>query len=320
MRSGAQTLMLLASPINCLILQALDEGPKPQTELRRAAGSPAQTTLRAQLKKLCALGAIERKRRNRFPGAIEHELTGAGRDLLSVAGVLGQWLQNAPEGPLLLASPEAKAAIKALVEGWSTAILRVLAARPLTLTELDGIITSLNYPSLERRLTAMKLAGQVEQVRGNGRGTPYRVTEWTRQGVGPLVAAAHWERQHLAKETSPVTKLDVEGGFLLALPLLQLPSDISGGCRLAVDVANGQKHSLAGVLAKVETGRVASCTTRLDGHPEAWTSGSATAWLAALIECDTDGLEIGGDGRLANFVLDALHESLFGLHAKPQPH
>lgn len=313
MRSGAQTLSLLASPINVHILQALAEGTQRQVGLRRAAGSPAQTTLRAQLKKLCAVGTIERQRRNRLPGVVEHKLTDAGRDLLAVAEVLGSWLQSAPGGPAALGSSEARAAVKALVEGWSTAMLRVLAAKPLTLTELDRIITSINYPSLERRLTAMKLAGQVEQIPGNGRGTPYVVTEWARQAVAPLTAAARWERRHLAEETAPISKLDVEGTFLLALPLLRLPKRLSGACRLAVGIANGQKHGLAGVLVQVDDGRVASCTTHLDGRPEAWASGSATAWLAALMERDTDQLEIGGDNRLALSLLKGLHDSLFEL-------
>jgi len=114
-----QTLTLLASPISCAVLQALADGPKKQTELRRAAGSPAQTTLRAQLRKLSDAGAIERRRRNAFPGVIEHVLTDAGRDLIEVAEALQGWLGRAPQGPLELGSPDAKAAINALIDGWS---------------------------------------------------------------------------------------------------------------------------------------------------------------------------------------------------------
>jgi DNA-binding HxlR family transcriptional regulator len=308
---------LLALPINCLILRSLGEGPKQQTELRRAAGSPAQTTLRAQLKKLCAIGAVERQRRNSFPGSIEHELTGAGLDLLTVADAVERWLESAPDGPVEFGSSEAKAAIKALVEGWSTAMLRVLAAKPLTLTELDGVIVSLNYPSLERRLTAMKLAGQVEQAPGNGRGTRYRVSEWTCRAVAPLTAAARWERRHLSEATPPVGKLDAEGIFLLALPLLRLPSELSGTCRLAVGIKNGGGERLVGVLVAIEDGNVVSFSTRLDGRPQAWASGSSSTWLNALVERDTDKLEVGGDGRLARSLLDSLHEFMTGTRTVP---
>ncbi|HXS47363.1 MAG TPA: winged helix-turn-helix transcriptional regulator, partial [Solirubrobacterales bacterium] len=141
-RSGAQTLALLASPLNILILRALSEGPKRQTELRRVAGAPAQTTLRAHLQGLSEIDAIVKSRRNRFPGVLEFELTEAGRDLLSVTTALGRWLRCAPEGPLELGSDAAKAAVKALADGWSTTMLRALAAGPLSLTELDHIIGS----------------------------------------------------------------------------------------------------------------------------------------------------------------------------------
>lgn len=310
-RSGAQTLVLLATPLNCLILQALSEGPRQQAELRRAAGSPAATTLRAQLKRLAEIGAIEKHRRNRFPGVLEHELTTAGRDLLFVAATLERWLGAAPKSPLPLGSSAAKAAIKALTEGWSTTMLRALAAGPLSLTELDGVIGSLSYPSLERRLGAMRLAGQVEPQRGDGRSTPYAVTEWLRHGVAPIAAAARWERRHLASTTAPVGRLDVEAAFLLAVPLLQLPAELSGSCRMAAELSNGRKRRLAGVMVEVEQGSIASSTTHLHGKPDAWALGSAVAWLDTVIEDDASRLGLGGDCDLARALLSGLHGVLF---------
>jgi DNA-binding HxlR family transcriptional regulator len=311
-RSGAQTLILLAVPLNLSILNALADGPKQQTELRRGAGSPAQTTLRAHLKRLDSFGIIAKQRRNRFPGVLEFELTETGRGLLDVASALEAWLKNAPDEPLSLGSGGAKAAIKALAEGWSTTVLRALAAGPRSLTELDSVISAFNYPSLERRLSAMRLAGLIEAQPGNGRGTPYAVTAWLRKGIAPLAAAARWERRHLPTATAPITQIDAETTFLLTIPLLELPADVSGSCRLAVEIQNGKKHGLAGVLVDVRGGRVASCGTRLQGYPDAWTSGSTSAWLAALVDADTDRLELGGEGQLAHQLLDGLHRVLFG--------
>lgn len=312
-RSGAQTLALLASPLNIFILSALADGPKRQMELRRAAGSPAQTTLRAHLRALSDVGAIAKNRRNRFPGVLELELTGAGHDLLAVTVALERWLRSAPEGMLTLGTNQAKAAVKALADGWSTTIVRALAAGPLSLTELDHIIGTLSYPSLERRLGAMRLVDQIEARPGNGKGTPYAVTGWLRQGVAPLAAATRWERRHLAENSPPLTQIDTEAAFLLAAPLLRLPGDLSGSCRMAMEIPNGRGRNLAGVMIEVRTGRVASCATRLQGSPDAWASGPTWAWLTALIEGDTDSLELGGDGRLARVFLDGLHEALFGV-------
>ncbi len=318
MRSGAQTLTLLATPLNCLILRALAEEPKEQGELRRAAGSPAQSTLRAQLRKVAAIGAIAKHRRNRFPGILEYELTASGHDLLIVAAVLEQWLGGAPDGPLHLGSNSAKAAIKALADGWSTTMLRALAAGPLSLTELDRVIGSLSYPSLERRLSAMRLAGQLESSPGNGRGTPYAVTDWLREGMAPIAAAARWERRHLPEATAPIARIDAEAAFLLSMQLLRLPAELSGTCRMAVEIPNGKVRRLAGVMVEVEDGELTSCATQLRGSPDAWALGSPAAWLNAVIEHDSDRLELGGNYHLARSLLDGLHAALFEVRVKPR--
>jgi DNA-binding HxlR family transcriptional regulator len=311
--------VLLATPLNVLILQALADGPKQQSELRRRAGSPAQTTLRAQLKRLIAIGAIEKHRRNRFPGVLEYELTACGQELLFVCETLEDWLGNAPDGSLTLGTGAAKAAIKALAEAWSSTMLRALAARPFSLTELDDMIGSLSYPSLERRLAALRLAGQVEARRGNGTGTPYGVTAWLRQGVAPLAAAARWERRHLPQDTSPISRLDTEAFFLLAVPLLQPPQELSGSCRMAAELPDGGQGHLAGVIVELESdGGEIGCTTQLKSHADAWAVGSSAAWLNAVIEHDVDSLELGGDCQLARALIEGLHEALFRVPVRPR--
>ncbi len=314
-RSGAQTLSLLAAPLNVLILQALADGPQRQAELRQVAGSPAQTTLRAQLKRLVEIGALEKHRRNRFPGVLEYELTAPGRELLFVAATLERWLDRAPREPLPIGDNAAKAAIKALAEGWSTTMLRALAAGPISLTELDRLIGSLSYPSLERRLSAMRLAGLIERRVGNGRGTPYAVTGWLRRSVAPIAAAIRWERRHAQGAMAPIGRIDVETAFLLAMPLLRLPRGVSGSCRMAAEVANGEK-GLAGVTVEVRETRIASCATQLKGSAEAWVLGSFSAWLAAMIDQDPAQLELGGDGSLARALIKGLHGELFSVPKK----
>jgi DNA-binding HxlR family transcriptional regulator len=311
--------MLLAPPLNVVILRALAEGSKPQAELQREAGLPPQTTLRAQLKRLVAVGAVEKRRRDRFPGVLEYELTASGEELLFAAGVLERWLGSAPGGPLLLGDNAAKAAIKALAEGWSTTMLRALAAGALSLTELDRIIASLSYPSLERRLSAMRLAGLVEPRPGNGRGTPYAVTEWARGGVAPLATAARWEQRHMAAAAAPIARLDVEAAFLLTAPLLTLPADLSGACRMAAEMPNGKARRLAGVTIAVERGSVVSCATDLSTGADAWALGVPTAWLSAVVEQDAERLELGGDRRLARLLVESLHGALFDARPERRP-
>jgi hypothetical protein len=78
-----------------------------------------------------------------------------------------------------------------------------------------------------------------------------------------------------------------------------------------VEVPGSDGRRLAGVVVGVENGRIASCTSRLQGTPDAWALGSATAWLEAIVDADTDRIEPGGDGRLARTLLDCLHRALF---------
>jgi DNA-binding HxlR family transcriptional regulator len=303
---------LLSTPINVYVLQALADGPRSLVDLRREAGSPPQTTMRGHLRTLAQTNVLVRRRRNDFPGSLDFELTPVGQELWGVAQVVNAWLRSGPEEPMRLGSGSARSAVKALVEGWGTSMVRALAARPLSLTELNGLISGLSYPSLERRLGAMRLAGLIERIPGQGRGTPYTVTGWMRHAIAPLSVAARWERLHVAAETVPIKRLDAEAAFLLAIPLLQLAPDLSGSCRLAVEVASaGGGERLAGVLVGVEEGRIVSCVASVRGHADAWASGSTQSWLRAVIEQDTALLEIGGDSTLAQSLLEGLHDTLF---------
>lgn len=311
-RAGTHALSLLANPLNVHVLTALEREPKSLVELRRAVGSPPQTTMRGHLRTLTSLGVLERRRQPEFPGSVDYQLGPAGRDMLAVVRILQGWLASAPDGPLQPGSPAAKSAIKALVEGWSSTIVRAIAARPLSLTDLNRLISSLNYPSLERRLGAMRLAGQLEPSPSAGRSRPYVATDWLRRAVAPLAAAAGWERRHAPAESSPIARLDIESAFLLILPMVQLDEDYSGTCRLAVETRSAEGDALIGVMARVETGRVVSCVARLSGSADSWVAGSTRAWMGAALRGESDLLEIGGDADLAHALIRGLARTLLG--------
>jgi DNA-binding HxlR family transcriptional regulator len=309
LRVGGKALSLLSVPLNVHILRALEEGPLTATELRRAAGSPPQTTLRLYVRGLVDIGALERRRGSGFSATVEHELAPPGRDLLAVAEVLQRWLGACPEGPIALGSTAAKSAIKALVEAWSANIVRALAARPLSLTELSRLIPSVNYPALERKLAAMRHAGLAAVCPGGGRGTPYGPSRWLRCSTAPLAAAVAWERHHLGNRAAPIGKVDVESALLLAVPQLRLPEECSGRCRLVVEVRPQGSLELAGVVAELEEGRVTRCASRLEGWADAWISGTSQAWLERLLQDQGSALEVGGDGELAEAILLGLQRT-----------
>lgn len=301
--------MLLAAPLNVEILRQLEQEPRSLQDLRSELGLPPQSTMRLYLRTLSEVGVVERRARSEFPTSVDFEITQAGRALLRVGDALHTWLQAAPAGPKDLGTTAAKSSIKALVEGWSSHIIRILAARPLSLTELDSLIPRISYPSLERRLAAMRECDLVEVQRGPGRLRPYKVTFWLRQAVAPITAAIAWERSHAPELTARVGRLDVEAAFLLSIPLLDLSDEITGKCRLAVEVHDGTSPVFAGVVVCIEEGEVTSCVASLEGEAEAWASGRPLAWLRQM-NLATDGdLELGGDRSLARSVLEALRRT-----------
>jgi DNA-binding HxlR family transcriptional regulator len=305
-RAGGLSLSLLATPLNVHILQALEREPMPLLALRQAAGAPPQSTMRLYSRTLAELGIIDRQRQPTFPGSAEYQITPTGRDLLKVAGVLESWLSAAPREPIPLGTTASKSATKALVEGWATNIVRAIAAQPLSLTELNKVIPKVSYPSLERRLGAMRLAGLVEPQPSERRGTPYGATDWLRQAVIPMASAAAWERRHRPQGAQPIGRLGVEAVFLLAIPLLEMPEDFSGKFRLAVEIQGGSTPIYAGALVCFEGGVVVSCSSRLQGDADAWISGTPDAWLRRMGGISQGGLEMRGDASSAEALLGAL--------------
>lgn len=310
MGPGATALSALAAPLNLHILEALESGELPLADLSREVGHPPASTMRAYLRSLGELGVVERRREEGFPGSVTYSVTPSGERLLKVRQALQEWLRLAPGRPVTLGSPAAKSTTKALVDGWSSKIVRAIAARPCALTELDRLIPQISYPSLERRLTSMRQVGLLEAHSTGARVTPYKATAWLRHAVRPLTAAIAWERRFAPERTSPLGRVDVEAAFLLAVPLLTLPTEISGTCRLAVEVKNGAAHGYAGVVVTVEQGRPVSCVARLKDQAEAWAAGSPLEWFGWLNGYDGIRLDLGGDTAIAASLAKALHAGL----------
>jgi len=243
----------------------------------------------------------------------EFKITPGGREMLFVAFVAERWLQSAPRGPLRFDGEEAEMAVATLVEGWSSTVMHALAAKPVGLDELDRTIENLSPRALRRHLVAMQSSGQVEARGTAGGGTLYAVTDWLRAGIAPLAAAARLEQRKPVDDLVPIAALDVEAAFLLTLPLLELPSEISGSCRLGVQVRDEGKAMLAGVTALVEEGRVVSCAVGLEGEVDAWATASAADWLDTVIEPDAKRVSTGGNRHLSKALLSALHAKLFGV-------
>lgn len=309
-RAGERALTLLATPLNLLIIRALAEGPMRLAELRRATGLPAQTTLRGHLANLGELGVVRKRPTTQMPYAVENELTDMGRELLGVAERLEAWLAKAPERAVSLEGGAAKGVVKAFVDGWGSTMMRSLAARPMSLTELDRRIPELSYPALERRLASMRMAGLIAAHQSDGAGTPYAVTDWARHGIVPLAAASRCEIAHMRRRAAPVTQLDIEAGFMLAAPLVKLPVDVAGSCQLEVKADPAAPRGRAGVRLTLEQGAVAACDSELLPGPSDYAVGSTSGWFSAIKDGEIDRLRFAGSQKLAERMVSGLHIAL----------
>lgn len=313
-RPGTFALSLLSAPLNVQLLEALERDRKSLRDLRRAAGAPSPTTMRKQLTALSDLEVLIRHQQAEFPGGVEFELGPAGVELLEITRLLQNWLADSPEGPMAIGSTLAKNALKALVEGWNTKIVRALAARPLSLTDLNRLISAFNYPYLERRFSALRLCGLIEPTpveEGRGRGTLYGASRWLQQACGPLMAAAQWERRHAADRIAG-ERFDFEAAFLLGALGRTLSADANGRCRLGVELRNGSgEAALAGVQLQVVEGEIRSCVARPEGNADASASGPSSAWVRTLMSGRPDELYLSGDRHLALEVVESLHRELF---------
>lgn len=309
-RAGERALLLLSTPLNFMVLRALAERPMRLADLRRATGLPAQTTLRGHLASLCEIGVIDKRQTAQMPYAVENELTPMGHDLLGVAHLLENWLARAPDGPVALESGRARGVVKAFVDGWASTMMRGLAARPMSLTELDRGITELSYPALERRLSSMRMAGLIEVRPSAGVGTPYAVTDWARRGIAPLALAAACERTHMRNQAAALDRIDIEAAFLLALPLVGLPADVTGSSQLEVEADSRAVHGQAGVRVTVDHGRVVACDSELGPSPGDYAVGSAAKWFAAVRDGTAGLLRFGGGQGMSQRLVTGLHAAL----------
>lgn len=291
-RTGSRTLEMLASSISGQILRSLDNGPMGLDELGDGLGSTIELS-------------------GRETDRLEARITPTGREMLFVSDILEDWLTQAPSGLLPFGGDGATEAIEALADSWSSTMLHSLAEGPRSLGELGGASEDVGYQWTGRCLDAMRLSGQVEARRSHGDGAAYSVTDWLRHGVAPIVAAARMEHRHLAGSPD-VMPLDVEAAFMLSVPLLRLPVDLSGTCRLALELDGAISEQPAGVMVRVEEGRIVACTPSLQGSPDAGATGDLDTWFDSVIGAEDEDMELGGDNSLARALVYDLHRVLFG--------
>lgn len=315
LRAGGRALLLLADPVSVSILLQLASGPLESTELLDRVDFVSRSTYFERMRDLEELTLIQRTRKGGVPPVAQCRIATPGQRLLPVARRLDAWLADAPGGPLILGEAYATVRVKALAVAWGSTLLRWLAERPRSLTELERLVHIFGYRKLERISRDLVKAGLVERVTISGRSSPYGVTLWGRQTAGLLTAAMRWERHEIAKRSASVTSTEAEGVLLLALPLIELPEDVTGTCALLVDAEDPENESLGGAIVRLLDGRPVAwkAATGIEGEgleleADCWVRGSSLAWLGTHADAPVVTFRKGGKLELGDMVLDALRK------------
>lgn len=311
-RAGSRALSIFTSTLNARVLHAHADRPLRIGELEQQLGWAPQSSLRAAIGKLCDLGALTRHEPGEGSSGAATELTAAGCELLPVAEALEHWLRLSPDGPVPLEDDAAHGIVRTLTAAWDSTVVRALAERPLTLTELSAGISDLNYPALKRRLAKLRSTHLVTPVLTES-GSAYAATDWLRRAVVPLAVAGRWELEHDV-DAEPISRIEVEAAFLLALPLVELSGRSTGACALAVltsDDGASSKQQVAGVAVEVKQGTIVTCRMDTATTQPTWALGTADAWLEAVVDGNPNTLRISGaKPRLARSIVKALHAGL----------
>lgn len=251
---------------------------------------------------------------NDDPDDIETKMqpTPAGREVPLVGAALHRWYERCPSGPIVPGETSGRV-LWALLCGWASTVVHTLAASPRSAAEIHTAIGVLPPEAAEASLGLLAEAGLIRPLPSQAPDEEerYEPSEWLRLAIAPLAVAARLELRHPREDTAPIAAADVEAALQLTLPLLRMPTGLSGSCALSVELDEGVVGGPAGVTARIEEGRVVAGEPGADPAADARVEGSTGCWLDAVIEGEARGMRSEGDWRLPRDLLRGLHRALF---------
>jgi DNA-binding HxlR family transcriptional regulator len=201
-------------------------------------------------------------------------------------------------------SPDTRA-LDLVGDKWTLLIVRDLAAGPRRFVELQRVLPGISTEQLRSRLNRMVADGLLTRQRY--REVPprvdYELTERARDLMPILGELARWGYEWTWGPPRQGEAIDVGAIFRLAPGLASPPKSLRGTVAIAATGKGGKPRDY---VLRAADGRV-EVEERQEPNADARVSGPQAAWIAALgPEGDRSGLEISGDRRLVEAVLDAI--------------
>jgi DNA-binding HxlR family transcriptional regulator len=196
-------------------------------------------------------------------------------------------------------SPDARA-LDLVGDKWTLLIVRDLMAGPRRFVQLQHVLPGISTEQLRSRLNRMVADGLLTRQRF--REVPprveYSLTERARELAPVIGALARWGYDWAWSAPRDGEAIDIGAVFRCTVGLLESAPPASGTVEMHVDdrpyAMKVDGHEIS--LAESEASDVSATI-----------SGSQSAWLAALgPDADRSGLEVSGDARMADAMLDCV--------------
>jgi len=184
---------------------------------------------------------------------------------------------------------------------WTLLIVRDLLAGPRRFVQLQHILPGISTEQLRSRLNRMVADGLLTRQRF--REVPprveYSLTDRARELAPVIGALSRWGYDWAWSAPREGEAIDVGAVFRSSVGLLEsTPPGVSGTVEMRVDEA---------AYAMTIDGHRVDLREEAATEAKATVSGSQSAWLSALgPDADRSGLEISGDTRLADALLDGV--------------
>ena len=197
-------------------------------------------------------------------------------------------------------SPDARA-LDLVGDKWTLLIVRDLMAGPRRFVQLQHVLPGISTEQLRSRLNRMVADGLLTRQRF--REVPprveYSLTERARELAPVIGALARWGYDWAWSAPRDGEAIDIGAVFRATVGLLESAPPAGNG--------TVEMHVEDRAYALTVDGAHISLSESPAGDASATVSGSQMAWLAALgPEADRSGLEVSGDARMADAMLDCV--------------
>ncbi|MDX6689041.1 MAG: hypothetical protein QOG15_498 [Solirubrobacteraceae bacterium] len=204
-------------------------------------------------------------------------------------------------------APDARA-LDLVGDKWTLLIVRDLAAGPRRFVELQRVMPGISTEQLRSRLNRMVADGLLTRQRY--REVPprvdYELTDRSRALLAVLGALARWGQEWVWTAPRDGEAIDIGAILRIAPGLLSPPAGTAGVAELTVRMADAAPRHYA---LTADGGSVTIAEQEAPGA-SVHIRGSEGDWIDALgPNASRDGLEIEGDRRLAEVLLDGLAPS-----------